>query len=540
MTCNPNWPEIKENLIEGHDASYRSDLQVRVFQAKLDYLLRLIKKDKILGVAVGAIHVVEFQKRGLPHAHILVILAPGDKIQTPADVDRFVSAEIPNPITQPKLYAAVATHMFHGPCGDLNPNCVCMKTKAHANAPACSKNYPKDFCDETVYEDESYPQYRRRDTGRLVEKTVPAFGHREAYIVSLDNRWVVPYNPWLLCLFNCHMNVEVCSSIKAVKYLFKYIFKGADRAMTGLASDNDEIHMYIDSVYMSVPEAAWRIYFDPASLFGMTPNVIQLPVHLEGQHHVMFRDNDELVSVADQQKGDISAASKLDAWFHFNRDNSTLQHLLYHDFAAAAVWHDKKKEWAPRQRVQKFPAVARLYNVLPREGERFYLHVLLTNVPGATSYESLRTVNGEVCATFQEACIRLGLCADDTLWHTTLEENALTATPYQLRHLWCTIVGHCEPSNPLQLWLDFAKELSEDMVLASNPHNSEHIAALPEADRALMKQYMALCEIKHKLREYHKRELFELNGFSTLWDNMVAELGGWPATQSVSADSAGF
>jgi hypothetical protein len=62
--------------------------------------------------------------------------------------------------------------------------------------------------------------YRRRDDGR--KEMVR--GH------MLDNRWVVPYNPYLIRTFNCHINVEACSSIKSVKYLFKYIYKGHDRA----------------------------------------------------------------------------------------------------------------------------------------------------------------------------------------------------------------------------------------------------------------------------------------------------------------------
>lgn len=33
--------------------------------------------------------------------------------------------------------------------------------------------------------------------------------------------FVVPYNPYLLKRYNCHMNVEVCSGIRAVKYLYK-------------------------------------------------------------------------------------------------------------------------------------------------------------------------------------------------------------------------------------------------------------------------------------------------------------------------------
>lgn len=45
----------------------------------------------------------------------------------------------------------------------------------------------------------------------------------------LDNRWVVPYNPYLNAKFNCHINAEICSSINAVKYLYKYVYKGHDR-----------------------------------------------------------------------------------------------------------------------------------------------------------------------------------------------------------------------------------------------------------------------------------------------------------------------
>jgi hypothetical protein len=50
---------------------------------------------------------------------------------------------------------------------------------------------------------DSYPVYRRRDDGQVVEV-------RNA---KLDNRWVVPFNPSLLMLYNCHINVEICSRI---------------------------------------------------------------------------------------------------------------------------------------------------------------------------------------------------------------------------------------------------------------------------------------------------------------------------------------
>ena len=59
----------------------------------------------------------EDQKRGLPHVHILLILHEDDKLQTPADVDRIVCAEIPDKNVQPVLYERVMKFNVHGPCG---------------------------------------------------------------------------------------------------------------------------------------------------------------------------------------------------------------------------------------------------------------------------------------------------------------------------------------------------------------------------------------------------------------------------------------
>jgi hypothetical protein len=90
---------------------------------------------------------------------------------------------------------------------------------------------------------------------------------------ELDNRWVLPYNPYLLCLFNCHINVQACGSIKAVKYLFKYIYKGHDWVSVAVKEVDkeeskgnvDEIKQYRDAKYrdarwVTPPEVLWRIY----------------------------------------------------------------------------------------------------------------------------------------------------------------------------------------------------------------------------------------------------------------------------------------
>jgi hypothetical protein len=71
-------------------------------------------------------YVIEFQKRGLPHALILLILEQQDKIKTIYDINKKVSAEIPDPITQPQLYKTITFFMNHSHCGLLNPKSSCM------------------------------------------------------------------------------------------------------------------------------------------------------------------------------------------------------------------------------------------------------------------------------------------------------------------------------------------------------------------------------------------------------------------------------
>ena len=86
MTCNPNWPEIKNALKDGQTPQDRPDIVARVFKLKKDQLMQDLKTGHVLGKVVAHMHVIEFQKRGLPHVHILVILADEDRVATPDSV----------------------------------------------------------------------------------------------------------------------------------------------------------------------------------------------------------------------------------------------------------------------------------------------------------------------------------------------------------------------------------------------------------------------------------------------------------------------
>ena len=97
-----------------------------------------------------------------------------------------------------------------------------------------------------------------------------------------DNRFVVPYNPYLWLKFNSHINVEVCSTVQCIKYLFKYYCKGHDCAFIEISNidlnwkddnnssngkdnnqndeyDYDEIKEYINTRYLCLPEAMHRL-----------------------------------------------------------------------------------------------------------------------------------------------------------------------------------------------------------------------------------------------------------------------------------------
>jgi hypothetical protein len=157
MTCNPNRPEILHELRLGEEANDRPDLTSRVFNMKLNALFKDLLQNGILGIAVADIHVVEWQKWGLSHGHILIILRSQDKPRDSSDYDLIVCAELPDKSTDPELYNIVTSRMLHGPCGALHPSCPCMVNGA------CSKGYPKTFKPQTEDSTGCYPTYLRWD-----------------------------------------------------------------------------------------------------------------------------------------------------------------------------------------------------------------------------------------------------------------------------------------------------------------------------------------------------------------------------------------
>uniref|UniRef100_A0A0R0KEV8 ATP-dependent DNA helicase n=1 Tax=Glycine max TaxID=3847 RepID=A0A0R0KEV8_SOYBN len=208
LTCNPNCPEIRKLLSPLNlKPTDRPDIVSQIFRLKYEQMLSDLTKGQLLGKVVAYMHTIEFQKRGLPHVHLLL----------------------------------VQNHMIHGPCEILQPNSPCMKKGK------CNRFYPKQFQPQTLLDSNGYPVYRRRNNGHSISKNG----------VIIDNRYIVPYNPKLLKKHQAHINIECCNQSTSIKYLFKYINKGYDRVTAVMVFNsndttqnvnihNDELKEYLD------------------------------------------------------------------------------------------------------------------------------------------------------------------------------------------------------------------------------------------------------------------------------------------------------
>ena len=241
---------------------------------------------------------------GLPHAHILICLASEDKPRNADHYNTFICAEIPSPERLPRLYSIITRQLLHGPCGEHNPSCVCMDKEKNT----CTKYFPKPLQPITEDGRNSFPRYRRRARFQF-----PKFQGDEMPPIIMNDEWVVPYNPYFCLKYNAHINWEISSGLRHVKYIFKYMTKGHDKAsislqrMTSTAEGHaiqpshnvqenpvvvDEIQNYIDSRYVGVCEAFWRILSFP--MHSHYPPVTRLQIHEENQHTVLYEEGEEM------------------------------------------------------------------------------------------------------------------------------------------------------------------------------------------------------------------------------------------------------
>ncbi|KAI5392416.1 hypothetical protein KIW84_076993 [Lathyrus oleraceus] len=419
MTCNPSLSEITSELLSFQTPQDRPDLLTRIFRSKFEKLKDDVINKGVLGKVKSYMYVTEFQKRGLPHVHMLLVLESNDKLRDPKDYDSMVRAEIPKLECEPQLHEVVVRHMIHGPCGIINRKSPCMKDRH------CKKRYPKQFLDETRQGTDSYPEYRRR-----FDESVSLGKDR-----SVDNRWVVPYNPWLLLKYDCHINVEICSSIKSIKYLYKYVYKGPGRVAMEVhkGSYMDEVQQYVDARWVCPPEALWKIF--RFTLYRLYPSVERLQIHLPNCHQVRFYDHQQIADVLNNER---NSKTMLTQFFALNLRDPQARKYLYREIPEDYCWNKRDMEWHR-----------------------------------PTSWEYLLTNNGMTFSTFKKSAEDRGFLETDHSIRDCLVEVMSLRMQYALRRLFVTILIFCEPTDVRGLWNEFFTHMVEDYQTANNVVESD-------------------------------------------------------------------
>ena len=346
--------------------------------------------------------------------------------------------------------------------------------------------------------------YRRRNDGKQIKKGS----------IHYDNRYVVPYNLYLLTKYDCHINLEICNSIQAVKYLYKYVYKGSDHvSMSMETSENtlnnqilppnpvkakNEIKNFTDSRYVSASEASWRIFNFKNN--NQYPSTVRLDVDLEDEQSCIYDSSADFSSDKQKNKIELKSKTQLTEFFKLNSTDIYANSLLYHELPKHYTWNESKKTWTKRiknklkyensdnffsfkyfffsLRNKSLDIVGRLKFVHPiNEPERYALRTLLLYRKGATSYADLKTVDGVLYHSNKSALIALGFAADDNEYYNAMDEVILAETNIQkIRELFAMIIMHCNIADPLKMWNKYKNDMTEDILqLAKEKYKNQEL-----------------------------------------------------------------
>ncbi|XP_048608824.1 uncharacterized protein LOC106373596 isoform X1 [Brassica napus] len=421
--------------------------------------------------------------------------------------------------------------MIHGPCGVINPKSLCMENNV------CTKKYPRPYNENTSIDKSGYVLYHRsRNENEYVVKSG----------ANLNNTFVVPHNINILKKYEAHINVEWCNRTTAVKYLFKYIAKGVNRASaviekgnTATTSDTmasgepkekvikqrNEIQEYIEARYLSACESMWRTF--AFHIHKRKPSVEKLIIHLEGEHNITIKETDNLGRVIHKPGIEKTMFTE---WMVLCRRSEFARTLTYVQIPEYFVWNNNSKVWTERK---KGKTIGRNVAVHPSAGDRYYLRILINKIKGPRSYDELKTFNDVKYPDFKSVCHARGYLEDDVEWLESMSEGARTATPYQLCDMFVTFLNTCFVASPKGLWEHSWKSMSEDIL-----HKRQRILGHTnlELDDETLEQY-TLIEVE-KLMRMQDRSLNDIKEMPKIKPVFLKELGNSLWNQEMDYDVA--
>ena len=159
-----------------------------------------------------------------------------------------------------------------------------MVVSALGHPPTCLKQFLKPFCPAMVVYKDGYPQYQYHNDLRLWPICI--LGCNSATI-NLNNCWVVLYNLYFSAKYRAYINVKVYTSVQAIKYINKYIYKGNNCTTIQLLDNNNEINKYLYGRYIGPTKAIqWLFKF---FIYKEYPPIKYFTIHLLGQQLVYFQ-----------------------------------------------------------------------------------------------------------------------------------------------------------------------------------------------------------------------------------------------------------
>ena len=407
MTCNPEWPEISSHLNAGQDASDIPVVVARAFKNRLQRLFQILKMK--MGTMTYMTSSIEFQKRGLPHCHI--ILQVGQTVfsdrqfnlfyqfhpELPVhEIDRLIKAELPR--NDQTLRVKIKKFMTH------NPNHLTREISRCRKGNKCIYGFPHPITSQTTV----------KDDGRVLYK------HS-----TEEDRWIALHIPELIDELHCLIFINVIFTVSIFTYLYKYLYKGPDHTSFHIPCQHgqpvDEIKDYINGRYLSAHEAMWHIL--GFHVTSKTPLVTSLPVHLPGKSTPRYvgastgeqESTSLLIQYFNRPNGDSFA--NLTYCEYFKR------YVLYKwnigdalqpgDFLEKPITGTVRQKVRPRQVGTK---VTRIHMVSPTSGELYYLQCLLAHRP-AYSFTDLHTIDGKTHETFHEAATNFSLFINENEGH---------------------------------------------------------------------------------------------------------------------------
>ncbi|KAF8082026.1 hypothetical protein N665_0852s0005 [Sinapis alba] len=211
-----------------------------------------------------------------------------------------------------------------------------------------------------------YVLYRRR-------RDETAFVVKDGAV--MNNTSVIPHNIDILKKYEAHIKFEWCNRTSAVKYMFKYITKGVDKATDVLEKGNspsasnkgnetinkqrNEIHDFIDCRYLSACESMWRII--AYHIHKRKPTVQKLIIHLEGEHNITIKETDDLERVI--RKPWIKE-TMLTEWMVLCRRSEFARTLTYMQNPEYFVWNNGTKVWSERKKGVQIGRVVTVHQMI--------------------------------------------------------------------------------------------------------------------------------------------------------------------------------